>query len=77
MKSFTIIRRSLPTTVSTLQVTHRQNQHYSKRLLSTQFTIDAEPAPGSPFHLAIPVHDLNLAREFYGGLLGLKEGQLV
>lgn len=25
-----------------------------------------------PFHLAIPVHDTNLAREFYGGLLGLE-----
>jgi extradiol dioxygenase family protein len=24
-----------------------------------------------PFHLAIPVHDTNLARKFYGELLGL------
>ena len=29
----------------------------------------------SPFHLAIPVHDLGAARAFYGGLLGCKEGR--
>lgn len=28
-----------------------------------------------PFHLAFPVHDLALAREFYGGKLGLQEGR--
>jgi uncharacterized protein len=29
----------------------------------------------SPFHLAIPVHDLPAARHFYGEVLGLKEGR--
>lgn len=29
----------------------------------------------APFHLAFPVHDLALAREFYGGLLGCREGR--
>ena len=29
----------------------------------------------SPFHLAIPVHDLAAARSFYGGLLGCPEGR--
>jgi extradiol dioxygenase family protein len=29
----------------------------------------------SPFHLAIPVHDLAAARAFYGGLLGCPEGR--
>jgi extradiol dioxygenase family protein len=29
----------------------------------------------APFHLAFPVHDLNLARTFYGGLLGCAEGR--
>ncbi|MEE2780282.1 MAG: VOC family protein [Myxococcota bacterium] len=29
----------------------------------------------SPFHLAIAVHDLELAREFYGGVLGCSEGR--
>src|ERR1043165_4668368 len=28
-----------------------------------------------PFHLAFPVHDLQAARAFYGGLLGCKEGR--
>jgi len=29
----------------------------------------------SPFHLAIPVHDLEAARAFYGGLFGCPEGR--
>lgn len=29
----------------------------------------------SPFHFAFPVHDLNAARRFYGGLLGCREGR--
>ncbi|SRR5579883_1741850 len=29
----------------------------------------------SPFHLAFPVHDLGLARAFYGELLGCPEGR--
>jgi uncharacterized protein len=29
----------------------------------------------SPFHLAIPVHDLAAARAFYGGLMGCAEGR--
>jgi extradiol dioxygenase family protein len=28
-----------------------------------------------PFHLAFPVHDLDSARAFYGGLLGCPEGR--
>ena len=28
-----------------------------------------------PFHLAFPVHDLAVAREFYGELLGCREGR--
>ena len=28
-----------------------------------------------PFHLAFPVHDLETARRFYGGLLGCPEGR--
>jgi extradiol dioxygenase family protein len=33
-----------------------------------------DPAP-PPFHLAFPIHDLSLARQFYGGLLGCAEGR--
>jgi len=29
----------------------------------------------TPFHLAIPVSDIALARKFYGGLLGCREGR--
>jgi extradiol dioxygenase family protein len=29
----------------------------------------------TPFHLAIPVHDLAAARAFYGGILGCPEGR--
>ena len=29
----------------------------------------------SPFHLAIPVHDLSAARDFYGGVVGCPEGR--
>ena len=42
---------------------------------STEFAKLAEPAPGSPFHYAFPVHDLSLAREFYGNILGCSEGR--
>jgi extradiol dioxygenase family protein len=35
----------------------------------------SDPAPGSPFHLAFPVHDLAEAKEFYGNVLGCKEGR--
>ena len=29
----------------------------------------------SPFHLAIPVHDLQLCREFYSNILAIEEGR--
>ncbi len=29
----------------------------------------------TPFHLAIPVHDLEAARDFYAGLLGCNQGR--
>lgn len=31
--------------------------------------------PITPFHLAFPVHDLQLARQFYAGVLGCREGR--
>jgi len=45
------------------------------RLLSNSAEQYELPALGSPFHLAIPVHSMKLAREFYGNVLGLKEGR--
>lgn len=41
----------------------------------SSFITEASPAPGCPFHLALPVHDMRLARDFYGGVLGLVEGR--
>ena len=35
----------------------------------------SNPALLSPFHLAFPVHDLELARGFYGEVLGCPEGR--
>lgn len=37
--------------------------------------LTTNPGPLSPFHVAFPVHDLALAREFYGGTLGCPEGR--
>eukprot|EP01031_Cornospumella_fuschlensis_P025443 gene25444-30722_t len=49
----------------------RGRRQFSKQT----FEILEYPAPGNPFHLAIPVHDIHVARKFYGGMLGLKEGR--
>ena len=35
----------------------------------------SNPTLLSPFHLAFPVHDLEAARRFYGGVLGCSEGR--
>ncbi|KAL7561061.1 hypothetical protein ACA910_011896 [Epithemia clementina (nom. ined.)] len=42
---------------------------------TTTFETRAHPAPGSPFHYAFPVHDLELAKKFYGQVLGCEEGR--
>ena len=41
----------------------------------TQYVTNAHPAPGSPFHYAFPVHDLELAKDFYGRILGCEQGR--
>jgi extradiol dioxygenase family protein len=38
-------------------------------------TTDTANTTSRPFHLAFPVHDLAVARAFYGGLLGCPEGR--
>ena len=42
---------------------------------TTSYETLSNPAPGTPFHFAFPVHDLGLAKEFYGGVLGCVEGR--
>ncbi len=37
--------------------------------------LTTNPGLLSPFHVAFPVHDLELARAFYGGTLGCPEGR--
>lgn len=39
------------------------------------YTVLSDPARGSPFHAAFPVHDLQLAKDFYGTILGCQEGR--
>lgn len=41
----------------------------------TEYVKLSDPAPGSPFHLALPVHDLDIAKEFYGNIMGCAEGR--
>jgi uncharacterized protein len=55
----------------------RNPQKYGIRQLvsSMKYDIGAKPALGAPFHLAIPVHDMKATRDFYGNILGLKEGR--
>jgi uncharacterized protein len=36
---------------------------------------DRDPSRLSPFHLAVQVRDIEEARSFYGGILGLNEGR--
>jgi extradiol dioxygenase family protein len=47
----------------------------SARPLSTEtkYVKLSDPAPGSPFHLALPVHNLEIAKDFYGNILGCAE----
>ncbi|KAG5177174.1 Glyoxalase/Bleomycin resistance protein/Dihydroxybiphenyl dioxygenase [Tribonema minus] len=44
-------------------------------LLLLASLVGAVGAGPTPFHHAFPVHDLNLARTFYGEVLGLAEGR--
>ena len=52
-----------------------------KRFESTAMTAPATSTSSTsnkilpPFHLAFPVHDLSVARQFYGDLLGCSEGR--
>ena len=42
---------------------------------ASKYEIRAQPAPGVPFHVAIPVHNIDEAKAFYGGILGCEEGR--
>ncbi len=42
---------------------------------ANEAVLETMPAPGTPFHLAMPVHNLEIAKAFYGGVLGCAEGR--
>lgn len=48
---------------------------FSSSTKKPEFVTHAKPAPGSPFHFAFPVHDLDAAKLFYGNILGCVEGR--
>lgn len=52
-----------------------QQRFLSVRGGSQEYTVLSDPAPGSPFHYAFPVHNLELAKDFYGRVLGCEEGR--
>jgi len=65
--------------VSQAKLTIRGSTNFQSRMSSTKdaesFVKLSDPAPGSPFHYAFPVHNLKLAKDFYGGVLGCAEGR--
>ena len=46
-----------------------------RRSSNAAYETRAQPAPGVPFHVAIPVHNIDVAKQFYGETLGLEEGR--
>lgn len=81
------MRRWLTTTTSTLLsfshgASYRSNAWHclsvrrgSSSSGSNSYEVLSDPAPGSPFHFAFPVHDLAVAKDFYGNVLGCVEGR--
>ena len=49
--------------------------HRSASLRRVSSAVSSPSDISTRFHVAIPVSDLSVAREFYGGTLGLKEGR--
>jgi hypothetical protein len=46
-----------------------------RTVMQTHSRAHAHTATLAPFHLAVPVHDLDLSRKFYGEILGCEEGR--
>lgn len=53
----------------------RLQARHSASTATQSWECRALPAPGVPFHVAVPVHNLEAAKEFYGGILGCDEGR--
>eukprot|EP00929_Paragymnodinium_shiwhaense_P043392 TRINITY_DN22313_c0_g1_i1.p1 TRINITY_DN22313_c0_g1~~TRINITY_DN22313_c0_g1_i1.p1 ORF type:complete len:212 (-),score=34.25 TRINITY_DN22313_c0_g1_i1:94-672(-) len=76
----TVLRRFAPvstTAAAGLFALHRQQPLRPAYVAAQErsYVTNAHPAPGSPFHLAFPTHDLVAARKFYGEILGCEEGR--
>ncbi|CCI45714.1 unnamed protein product [Albugo candida] len=54
-----------------MRLASRVRQTFAKKNTGRLFSTHAL----FPFHVAIPVHDLSIAKEFYGNFLGFKEGR--
>ena len=67
------VRRTIPTITGPTFLAIRGGSSASTP--SQQYETLSGPAPGSPFHYAFPVHDLELAKQFYGQVLGCAEGR--
>ena len=66
-RTFSVLRGGSDGNITSTLHPITEDQKYTVRL--------SDPAPGSPFHYAFPVHDLELAKEFYGNVLGCAEGR--
>jgi extradiol dioxygenase family protein len=58
-----------------LHIRGGESDEQASRKFSSESGEYPDPAPGSPFHLALPVHDLDIAKDFYGNVLGCAEGR--
>ena len=56
-----VIKKTAPKKKATVKINKKQNTDYTHKV--------------NPFHLAIPVHNLNAAKKFYGDVLGMTEGR--
>ena len=73
-RAATIARGSLRS-ARRLETRARPNGARRLSAKASQYEIRAQPAPGVPFHVAIPVHNIDEAKAFYGGILGCEEGR--
>ena len=62
-------------TIGTSAVTTQQTRMSSSSSEGADAVLETAPAPGSPFHHAFPVHNLEAAKHFYGTVLGCAEGR--
>ena len=75
LRLFTTVAASVPVAAKGPTTSFARAAMLSTMRGGTAYETLDHPAPGSPFHYAFPVHDLDMAKDFYGGILGCKEGR--